>query len=1659
MVAQPYGALVDVLVLGPLKVNVDGVTVELAGAKERTLLAHLVAHAGQVVPVADLIDSLWGEDPPRSAAKALQTYVLRLRNRLEPDRPGGASLIVTDGPGYRVALSPLETDAGRFAELCRLAADALAGGRPEAAVDASRDALQLWRGPAYAGCEHTDFGQAEAVRLGNLRLAAMETRFEANLALDRAASVVPELERHVGEHPLRERAWALLMLAHYRAGGQAEALAAYDRARVVLADELGVDPGPELRDLHARVLAQDPGLLPAGRVVLPEGLRDATPMVGREAELTTLRDAWRRAVAGAPSTVLLRGPAGAGAQRLAAALATDVAHDGGAVVLTGPGSSPPAAPNGRPWLLVADRHVPARPARALLVVLGGDGGQVVDGATVVDLAPLADDAVARIVETYVGPAHVAEVTQAVLANGPGWPGRVHLEAMRLARQAATQRIEVAVDVAGTAHARLASARAEVTEGIVALGEAPHLVLPAGTCPWRGLASYGVDDAPWYAGRERLVAELVAHIGSSRFVALVGASGSGKSSALHAGVLAALADDVLPGSAAWGRVVMRPGRHPMKELARRALGSPRADVGDVLSRLLDGGETPARNLLVVDQLEELWTACEDPGERAAYVDTLAELVRDPRSTTTVVVAVRADYLAQAAEHPELTALMADSTVLVGSPTPAEVERAVVRPAARAGLRLEDGLAQTLVTDAGSEPGLLPLLSVALTQLWEGRDDGMLTYAGYVRTGGIAGAIGRLAEDVWARLSPEEQGTARALLLRLAGPGDAGTVTRRRVQLGELETLSRSGVRRVVDELAQARLLTLDEGHVEVAHEALFREWPRLRGWLTDDAAGRSVRLRLAQAASEWAGEARDPGLLWTGTRLLSAQEVADAHPDEVSTTEREFLAASRATVEAAERDARDRAAATARQNRRLRLLLVVAVAFLALAITAGLLALGARGRAERSADEAERAAVAADARRLAADALNADRPELGLLMAVEAVHREQSPETYGALLTLLTRSPEAVVRFRIPERFLRIATSTDGRTVYLTDNGSTMYAVDTESGVERWHAETPDGTQWGRPVVDPRGQWVAAPVLAADDDAATVVLVVLDPASGATIGGLTWGDLRRVDPEAGGRVDDFAIPLSGRSVFLGTRAAGYVVLPATDAVSHRVRLGDHLPFLGRVTETSVSVPLAGGGADVVDVRNENRQHHDDVAIGAAPDGLTVATGIVTTTATGTTTTTLRIRRTSGWQQVAGPVTVPGEVLEVAWVPGTRLVAVLHDEVVELRDARTLALDRTIDANSGFVMGAGAAGPGMLWIAGRDGTAVALDVLGTQGLLRTIGGGPVLDIGDADAGSRFAVWTQQFDDRPNPARIVGLASGKDLFGELPLPPCSCQPGAVSISDDAVLASGALEEFRPDFSGLVEDRGRVVLWDVASGSIARVVDVPWLPSGAVLSPDHQQLLVVGIRGYGLYDTSTGEPVWTQVASGPTYPEWGRSLGEFAPDGSRVAVLRGDRVTLADAKTGETLATAELSKAEGLRRVIFTPDGSTIVAGSISGRLYFLDTTSLEAVAPERIVTAGFVLDLAVSPDERILAVLGTDGDTTLFDTATWRPYGRPVVDHLGWGLLTFQAERLRVYGQGGPPREISTEPADWLAAACRAANTSFTPEESAVILPGEPVASTCK
>ena len=562
----------------------------------------------------------------------------------------------------------------------------------------------------------------------------------------------------------------------------------------------------------------------------------------------------------------------------------------------------------------------------------------------------------------------------------------------------------------------------------------------GICPFKGLASFEPVDADYFFGRERLVAELVARLVGAGFLGIVGPSGSGKSSVLRAGLLPALAGGVLPGSGGWRRLLLRPGERPLEELRRVLVSGAK----DPLAEALDTLPGNARLLLAVDQLEELFTACRSDTERAAFADTLARAAADPDGRAVVVVALRADFYGRFAAYPGLAELLGGNQVLVGPMQASELRRAVELPAGRVGLRVEPELADALVDDVEGEPGALPLLSTALLELWQKRQDNALTLAAYRESGGVHGAVARLAEGTYARVPDERRQLVRAVMLRLVGDDEGDAPVRRRAPLGELDLERNEDVADVLATLADSRLVTVSEGNVEVAHEALLREWPRLREWIEEDTEGRRLRRHITQAATEWDAAGRDQGELYRGARLAAALDWTADHALDVNELEREFVTESREISEKEAKRAR-------RTNRRLRGLLAGVGILLAAALAGGIFAIIQRS-------DARDAETAQFVQRLGAQSLVEEDLDLSLLLARQAVAIDDSPQTRGYLLSALLRSPAAIGIMHGDGDVLReIAISPDGKT---------LAVVNRADGLRFFDAETYE--QIGEPVELPAG---------------------------------------------------------------------------------------------------------------------------------------------------------------------------------------------------------------------------------------------------------------------------------------------------------------------------------------------------------------------------------------------------------------------------------------------------------------------------------------------------------------------------------------------------------------------------------------------------------------
>ncbi len=366
-------------VLGPLEVLDKGEPLDLGGANLRGLLAILLLNAGEVVSSDRLISQLWNEQPPKTAAKSLQVLISQLRRTLEPQRAKGelGTLVRTRRPGYVLEIEREQLDLGLFERLAEKGREALASGDAELAAGTLREALELWRGPPLADLAYAAFAQGEISRLEGVRLAVLEDRIEADIERGRHAEVIGELQELIAAEPLRERPRAQLMLALYRSGRQAEALDVYREARRTLVDELGIEPGKELRELEAAVLSQDHSLdlapMPANA---PDEVEDARGVfVGREGELTRLSAGLDSAVAGRGSLFLLVGEPGIGKSRLAEEVGRR-ARAAGARVLVGRCWEAGGAPAYWPWVQSLRAYVEQVEPDVLREQLGGGGSEV-----------------------------------------------------------------------------------------------------------------------------------------------------------------------------------------------------------------------------------------------------------------------------------------------------------------------------------------------------------------------------------------------------------------------------------------------------------------------------------------------------------------------------------------------------------------------------------------------------------------------------------------------------------------------------------------------------------------------------------------------------------------------------------------------------------------------------------------------------------------------------------------------------------------------------------------------------------------------------------------------------------------------------------------------------------------------------------------------------------------------------------------------------------------------------------------------------------------------------------------------------------------------------------------------------------------------------------
>jgi class 3 adenylate cyclase/WD40 repeat protein len=1385
----------------------------------------------------------------------------------------------------------------------------------------------------------------------------------------------------------------------------------------------------------------------AEEVELPLELDAGTPLAGRQAELDALREQWRRAHGGSGRLVLVAGARGMGKTRLAAEFAGEIHRDRGAVLYAAGAGAKEAALDAlraarvtrRPALLVLDdvdlagddvlvelgELVGALPGLPVLVVATAeqpDLGRGLGADEAFVLAPLDVDGVRAVARLYAGEHDDGEIPFKQLAETSGGvPLRVHRAAVEWARTLVVRRLAETASRIAADRPGLREAEDDLAASIVELhagerAEPSVVVRESGLCPFKGLAPFDVDDAGVFFGRERLVAEMVARLTGAPLMGIVGPSGSGKSSVLRAGLLAALVAGVLPGSERWALALLRPGEHPMQALE------------DATAGVAPGG----RLVIAVDQFEEVFTACGDATERGAFVDALVAWARDPRRRVVVLAAVRADFYGRCTAYPELARLLGANHVLVGPMQPDELRRAIELPARRAGLRVEPELVDALVADVADEPGALPLLSSALLELWQERDGRCLRHATYERTGGVRGAIARLAEEAFSELDAGQQRIARSLLLRLAGEGAGGAVVRRRVALTELEGQSDQDLWAVLDVLSDRRLITMSATTVEVAHEALLREWPRLRGWLEEDAQGRRVQRHLVDAAHDWDERGRDPGDLYRGARLAVALEWRSGHELELNPTERGFLDAGRAAAE--------------RAQRRLRVLLAGVAALLAVAVAGALVAVH-----QRSAARSE--AQAAEAQRIGAQALTDPDLDRSLLLARHGVALDDAPATRSNLLAALVRAPAATgVMHAVGNPLTAIDVDSDGRTVAVGDSRGSVVFLDALTR-RRIGQPVKPGLLITAVRFSPDGTRVAV----AGHDVAQFGFVELFDAR-------THRSLRRL---ATGFESSAPLAFVGEVGTVVFSPDSHVLVADIMAASRRVnarryavrwdartgrRLGSPRPLTSGNTWTHAVLGVGAGGRRLVTFSPGRRLTvvRDAVTLRQVREFRGGGTPVHELRGGGSPTAVSANGRTAAFALPDGPVRLldlrTGDVrmigqrngvpvVAMRFTPDSRkLVTALGNAPLVVWDVEHATPLETFTGLGTVEQFAIASNGRTAYGVGHDDSVIAWDLTGTQRLGREFHSEPPTATGVLAVtarGTTFAV--------PDRGGYVDLRDSRDLTHtrRVRISAGGATRGAsslVAIAPDGRTLATATADGAISFVDLRSGQplGRPVLAHVGKvRALAFSNDGRWLATGGA------------DQAVYLWDVRRRRPV--RISSALTGPPTSLSI---SPDDSEVAatVVGPDGNGLLDILSMPRLTLAAHRPAIAGRQTQFSHDGRRLFYGDDAGRVWVLDTRTWKPRGPPlagRAAPGRF----ALSPDDRALATTAADGSTQLWQVPSGRPIGtalpgvagRPVsaafIDG-GTELVT-----LHDNGQG---YVWDLRPETWARRACAIAGRALTRTE---------------
>jgi WD40 repeat protein/class 3 adenylate cyclase len=1161
----------------------------------------------------------------------------------------------------------------------------------------------------------------------------------------------------------------------------------------------------------------------------------------------------------------------------------------------------------------------------------------------------------------------------------------------------------------------------------------------GDPPYRGLQAFELSDADQFFGRDEIVAELAERVRDARFLALIGASGSGKSSILRAGLIATLRRQ----QPKIRILLLTPTAHPLEELAGAlrpdAPGSqiaalademraePRALAAELRKTDATAQAKRVRTVIAVDQLEEVFTLCRDEAERQAFLAALVHasgLDDGPADTpadgdrAAVIATLRADFYAYLAPYAQIRAAASASQLYVGAMSADELRQAIEEPARRGGWEFVPGLVDLLLRDVGDEPGALPLLSHALLETWQRRRGVTMTLRSYAESGGVKGAIARTADRVYeTEFSDGQRRIAHDIFVRLTELGEGAQDTRRRARLDEMmprDSSRATEVRGVIVALADARLITVGEETVEVAHEALIREWPTLREWLRTDRDSLRVHRRLTEAATEWEVSGQDESLLFRGARLAQARE-STSYKGALNPLEQRFLdssialeerqqvereAAEKRELEAAQALAAEqsrRAAEAARSNAQLRrrALLLTGVLLLA-GVLAGValvlarqsdanaslaaqraqeaqdnatladqraleasanasLAQGAAQEAQDNETAAQDQARQARAQRLGADAsqvlLTGREPELAALLALAGLDTGYTAQADGALQRASRQISGTV--FHHDDAVTSVAVTPDGETLFAAAGGR-MHIWDVASGEELGQLEMPPVSD------DPYVQ-----IMLSDDGSVLLVGDYYAPVAAYRIDPSQPQNAVRFGTDCPFLTGDAIRAMSGDGLVIS------VFTQSSNTVQF-VHLADCTPFGSTIQATTLNDPaLNADGSRLVASVSENEELLVwEVATGRelssfphvgtfwhasfSPDGSQVAVGTFEGAAALFNIESGQLIRAFGGHEGAverAIVTPDGHQVLTSSQDGTaRLWDVASGNEIR-RFAHSAAVRQSVMTADGR----------WIYTASDDSTVRGWIAEGERSTF-SAGDGEVKGLSFSSDG----------------ARLASAAGGRIKVFDLNL-------GATTI--DVPIPDARTALFSPTADSLYAISGLgISVLDGSTGAVTQSLTGGAVSGGASagsMSADGTLLLAPapGTNAVYLYEAATGDPRGIFTVD----------TAALSADGTRVVGFFPGRYTVYDATNGSSLGSISLTDTDGRTDtsdlpvdIELTPDGSRMVSGDHDNvvRVRDVETDEIEL---EMAGHGGPIKQIYVSSDGKLALSGGYDGGARLWDLET--------------------------------------------------------------------------